>query len=552
MSRGGDWETFYDPLQHRIVVLQLTHVYVFERCSARTDPVYFCLPSKRCDVEALAVSWDNRYLAMQSNPLQIVFIDFGLGEGKEMEVNFPSGYERILALTFMRSQLFDLVVCFKNRVDMFKYNTGKRSLGKAVKSVSCSAINTWIDPLEGIILLSSSKTKGEIQVYNLLKDEAGSKKVKGYSLTLRLRKPDAPTVGRSEKQKKDVVAQQQYLEIPQALTISLHIYSEVLRQLEKKQAEGFQLQKLLLVCLYARNVLFHYNQAQGMIQIYKLSLEKHKKPPATILLDPACEYSLHVSDNLLFVLNLNNSSVAIYDTKGFDKVLSPLCTDSGLDLSHINECVRDELENGEALKSKEKDGENVVVSMGFDVKWEGPASTEDIEDVHVDIHCNYVDELKAMEEMKDLPENKASVGEQFDIRKCIYLDSGIVYYPDNKFFNYLLNKGRYLRLVNKGRQGIINMMRRRKTKEVVLEAIKQSIVDGVSLNKISKLFGKISAILKAASTRRVRKRVVDDVQKVVRITCVVPLVSQAELADVKVYSSQIIPTLPTVFALINM
>jgi len=108
--------------------------------------------------------------------------------------------------------------------------------------------------------LSSSKTKGEIQVYNVQKDETSLKKIKGYSLNLKLRRPDPANTSKSEKNKKDVIAQQQYLEIPQALTMNLHTYAGIIKGLHKKHTEGFQLHKLLLVRLYSKSVLLHYNQ----------------------------------------------------------------------------------------------------------------------------------------------------------------------------------------------------------------------------------------------------------------------------------------------------
>ena len=145
IQKGGEWEIFYDPLKRRVVILQSTHIYAFERYSRAEDsnPIYFCLPSKRNKVEALTISHNDRYIALRNGPLRF---DFGpmqesTFKTKESEVSFPSENGWILALTFMKSKHFDLVICFKNKVDLYKYDTIKGNIGKPIKSLSYNYIN---------------------------------------------------------------------------------------------------------------------------------------------------------------------------------------------------------------------------------------------------------------------------------------------------------------------------------------------------------------------------------------------------------------------------
>eukprot|EP00826_Nyctotherus_ovalis_P021048 TRINITY_DN16720_c0_g2_i7.p1 TRINITY_DN16720_c0_g2~~TRINITY_DN16720_c0_g2_i7.p1 ORF type:complete len:106 (+),score=19.71 TRINITY_DN16720_c0_g2_i7:167-484(+) len=69
-TSDSDFDLFYDPLQKRIVAFQTVNIYVFESLERRKDPnpVYFQLPSKYKNVEALAISQHDQYVAIQTSP----------------------------------------------------------------------------------------------------------------------------------------------------------------------------------------------------------------------------------------------------------------------------------------------------------------------------------------------------------------------------------------------------------------------------------------------------------------------------------------------------
>ena len=197
LKNEGEYDTFYDPLQKRIIFLQSTNVYAFERYDRVKDsnPIYFLLPSKYKNVDALAISHDDRYIIIQDGLLKVAFIDFGpmlIGqaiqqkdmETKERIIEFQKNKVRILSFSFIKSNYFDFVICFSTGFDIYKYDTGKRQINKPIKSISYNTLNVWINPLESLIIMSSSKTKGEIQTYHIKRDDIKLKKIKGPTFNL--------------------------------------------------------------------------------------------------------------------------------------------------------------------------------------------------------------------------------------------------------------------------------------------------------------------------------------------------------------------------------
>jgi len=220
-----------------------------------------------------------------------------------------------------------------------------------------------------------------------------------------------------------------------------------------------------------------------------------------------------------------------------------LCKDVGVDLTRINEYASDDLENADVLQSTKEDGYVIV----FNIKWSSKENTEDIENVNIRTHCDFIDDLKTNEEVKVIPESEKTL-EEIDPKECIYLDYGVVYHSKgDKFFSYLLNKSKYLSIENQGAQGILNMMRRHRSRELVLEPIKLLIKRGTSLSKLSKLFEKLNEGIKFINAKRPSNKVVNNAHKVNRITEVIPMIRSAEPSNIKIYLSQTPDTSLVVF-----
>eukprot|EP00826_Nyctotherus_ovalis_P051177 TRINITY_DN6381_c0_g1_i1.p1 TRINITY_DN6381_c0_g1~~TRINITY_DN6381_c0_g1_i1.p1 ORF type:complete len:564 (+),score=132.75 TRINITY_DN6381_c0_g1_i1:34-1725(+) len=507
------YEMFYDPLQKRVVVLQGTNVYAFEKYERMKDPnpVYFQLPAKHPDADALAISHDDCFVAVQDNPSRIAFVDFGpviteefprsTFQAKESEVDLDPTRGNVLALSFMKSPYFDLAVCFTEGIDIYKHNVKKRSLEKPLKVLSFSTLNVWINPGEGFVALSSAKSKGEVFVFNLEAHEVKAKEVKGSNLHLTLRPFDSPSVNKAERQQKDLKALKYYLEVPEALTKNLKQYGKRISELEKMKAEGYQEQKLILTKLYNHNFLLHYNQIHGIIELYKLTIDKARKLLNTIELDPTCEYSLHVSDNLLFALNGSKERVTVYDAKDMEEFQSPLCEESGVDLEHLEAYTCDNIELLSDVEAKEE--------------------AKEVELDDVGIKNNRENGNLGMEEIKnaiDLLGKQKPKTIQFEIKNCIYIDHDITFYPsENQFYTFLLNKVKYLHSAEKKVHAILNIMRRSNTKTITLAAIKYIVEQGISLHKLSKLFAAINTTLQVAEDFQIATTPPHEVKRITNV-----------------------------------
>ena len=140
-----------------------------------------------------------------------------------------------------------------------------------------------------------------------------------------LRQPDPPNIPKAEKAQRDAKAQKLYYEYPQILTRNLKQYNEELKIVAKKQQEGCQIHKMQLTKLYNKDTFVHYNQCQGLIQVYRLGIDKVQKNPNTISLDPTIDHIIQISDNLLVITNLSTGLCSIYDNKSIYKLREPLC-----------------------------------------------------------------------------------------------------------------------------------------------------------------------------------------------------------------------------------
>ncbi len=339
LSPEGDFESFYDPLQRRLVFLQLFNIYAFEPYNNERDsnPVYFRLPYKCKRADALTISHDDRYVAIQEGNLEVNFIEFGApslvqavqkkqtnGLPKESRVHISSSKGRILALSFIQSPYFNLILCHGKGLEIYKYVVDKKQL-TSVKSMSFNTLDAWVNPISGVVVLSSSSTKGEMQTYSLRKDEVKLKSVKGASFVLALRQPDPPNTNKSDKQQRDTKAQKFYCEVSQLLTKNIKLYNEELKVVAKRRQEGWFIHRLMLAKMYSKDVFIHYNQNDGTVQSYRLNFDKVQKSPHTISMDPLHEYAIQVSDNLLIVTNTTTNFLTIYDHKSIYKFSQPLC-----------------------------------------------------------------------------------------------------------------------------------------------------------------------------------------------------------------------------------
>ncbi len=567
LSTEGDYDLFYDSLQKRIVLHQSPNVYAFEvhDKSKDSNPVYFMLPSKCKRVEALAISHNDRCLAVQDGPLHVNFIDFGPPvptqlaqqkqasiQAKECGLSFPSGKTRILGISFIQSAYFDLVICHCKGVEIYKYDTGKKSLSN-VKSISYNTLNAWINPLDGVIVLSSSATKGEMQTFHLRKDEAKLKNVKGPTFTLMLRPPDPATVTKAEKQQRDTKAQKLYVEVPQLLTRNVKYYNEELKMIEKRKAEGFQIHKLMLTKLYLKSVFMHYNQSQGTIQVYRMNFDKVQRNLNTISVEGASsDYMMQVSDNLLLLANTSTNLFSIYDTKSIYKLKEPLFQNGRIDLAYSDLYTCDNIEDSETVDGiGEKAGDEGFVIVEPSIKInslsdeaeeaKNEEGTGELSNTFVEIKSQFVDDslpLKSTEEAKvgaapGKPESATAAAapaklSEFSVKDFLYLDSNLAYDPKNhKCFTYLFNKGKYLRNVGKKVPGLINLMRRYKPKGIILNAIRQLMEKCTSLHKLSKLFEKISSVYRTSQIKGVVQADQAGTHEVRRITSISPLVEQS-------------------------
>eukprot|EP00826_Nyctotherus_ovalis_P059419 TRINITY_DN8260_c0_g1_i3.p1 TRINITY_DN8260_c0_g1~~TRINITY_DN8260_c0_g1_i3.p1 ORF type:complete len:384 (-),score=96.08 TRINITY_DN8260_c0_g1_i3:47-1198(-) len=351
LSKEGDYGMFYDPVQKRIALHQSLHVYAFEIYDKTKDsnPVYFMLPASYKQILVLAISRNDQFMAIQDTPLHINFIYFGqptldqkreAAQMRQASISLSADRVKVLGVSFVQFPAVDLVVCHCKGLELYKF---KKNI-ENVKSIGYKTLGAWIDPLQGIIVLSSSATKGEMQTYHLKKDEAKGKNIKGSGFSLMLRQADAPNTPKSEKKKRDEVAQKFYCEVPQLLTKNIHLYSEEIKALESKRQESFQIHKILFGQLYSKNVLVHYNQTQGIVHVYRFAGESVERSLNVLTLDPTINYEVQMADNLILVSNKSTSLFSTYDSKSMYKLKQPLFQNGKVDLSYADLYFCDNLE----------------------------------------------------------------------------------------------------------------------------------------------------------------------------------------------------------------
>jgi len=493
-------ELFYDPLQKRVIVLQADNVYAFEIHNKNADPVYFKLPIKHDHPEGLAISKDDKYIALQIDILRIGFINFGVEkEVRQLSIKFGSSKIQILTFSFLKAKCFDLVVSFNKCIEIFKYDPEKVRLGKPLKRISHNILTTWIDPLEGVVAASSSDTYGEIHLYNLQRDED----------TLRIKTSRLYLFTNQIEEQKGAT----HLEVPQLLTRNIKTHCRIVEYIEKKASDNFQLHKLFLTKLYSNNILLHYDVTKSFIQLYKLNFD-FLKMPAIIKLDTSSQFYIQIADNLLFISDLKDKVTYAYDTKSKHKLDIALFKDIQVDLSYANSYGA---ENIEDLKENKMD----VIKSFTDYK-------SDHDEVYLNVKCSITDALEVEEEVKD---------EIFEIKDLIYVDSDLAYNSKTRcFYNYCLNKKKYFYELPKkelsNAMGII--MRRYNSKPFTLDIIRKLIEERVSLEKLYEVYRTINKLLIQPKNNPSKPQS----HEVNRITHIVPLIEDTK-GEANIYKSQI-------------
>eukprot|EP00826_Nyctotherus_ovalis_P059421 TRINITY_DN8260_c0_g1_i7.p1 TRINITY_DN8260_c0_g1~~TRINITY_DN8260_c0_g1_i7.p1 ORF type:complete len:765 (-),score=200.79 TRINITY_DN8260_c0_g1_i7:237-2531(-) len=539
LSKEGDYGMFYDPVQKRIALHQSLHVYAFEIYDKTKDsnPVYFMLPASYKQILVLAISRNDQFMAIQDTPLHINFIYFGqptldqkreAAQMRQASISLSADRVKVLGVSFVQFPAVDLVVCHCKGLELYKF---KKNI-ENVKSIGYKTLGAWIDPLQGIIVLSSSATKGEMQTYHLKKDEAKGKNIKGSGFSLMLRQADAPNTPKSEKKKRDEVAQKFYCEVPQLLTKNIHLYSEEIKALESKRQESFQIHKILFGQLYSKNVLVHYNQTQGIVHVYRFAGESVERSLNVLTLDPTINYEVQMADNLILVSNKSTSLFSTYDSKSMYKLKQPLFQNGKVDLSYADLYFCDNLEESDTQKTKKASNETYLIVEPVITVEDLTEDSSDVSDFHsntyIQIKCNLTND-STHDSLVLAPEaSPKAKAPEFSLKDYIALDSNLTFsLKDKKFFAYMFNKKSYFSKVAKKIPGLINLMRRGNPKEVILSSIRQLMEKGVSLQKLSKLFEKISTVYQLARTKGIIVPEKSEPHEVKRVTKPMALVKQS-------------------------
>jgi len=165
-----EYQVFYDSLQKRVILHQSFNVYAFEMYDNTKDPnpVYFSLPATYKEIQALAISRGDQYMAIQDTLLHISFVYFGSptldinrekAQIKQANITFSPDKLKILGVSFVQSPAVDMLACHCKGLELYKFNKNLEN----IKTISYKSLGAWINPLEGIIILSSSSSKGEMQ-----------------------------------------------------------------------------------------------------------------------------------------------------------------------------------------------------------------------------------------------------------------------------------------------------------------------------------------------------------------------------------------------------
>lgn len=572
LSPEGEYDVFYDPLQRRMVFLQVVHVYAFEIFDKSKDsnPVYFRLPNKCKKADALAISNNDRYVAIQETNLDINFIEFDYqptkeknqpqtqaqGKPKETRVSMSSSKGKILSMCFLQSKDYDFLLCHCKGLEIYKYYPDKKQL-KSMKSVSYNISNAWINPLAGLIVLSSSSTKGEMQIFHIKKDDPKLKNFKGSTFQLMLWQNEGVQLPKAEIKNRDTKAQKAYIEIPQKLTRNLKGIHEESMQIWQKRTQGFQIHSMLLTKLYSKNAFIHYNQIQGELQIYRFISDKVIKVPNSINLDTSVDYEIQTCDNLMIISDLNTSLVTIYDYKS-DKLQFPLWHNGKIDMKYFDMYQCDNIEDAElAISNAERGiGESYIIgqtSVNFENLFNIPEESEieektgELSNTLISMRLSYEDDsqpLKSQEKAKgEIEENNRKPVYNLKPREMIYVSSDLAYdMKNNLCFTYLFNKGLYLRLSQKKVKALINLMRRQKPKGIILNAVKQFMTKKISLQKLSKLFEKINRVFKDSQKKGLAIVEQCETHEARRVTAHFPLIErssyQQEFKKAAIYVSK--------------
>lgn len=542
LSKEGPYEIFYDPLQKRVILLQSIFVYAFEIHDRSKDPnpVYFTLPVQFKEALALTINRDDRLMAIQYGPLHINFFDFGqptldqkqvTAQRKQYPLTFPSNKTKILGISFVQSPVIDFVICHCKGIELYKYNIMKKSL-ENLKSISYKTLDIWINPIDGIIILSSSSTKGEMQTYHLKKDETKGKNIKGPLFNLMLRQPDAANVAKSAKKKLDENAQKYYCAIPQASTRNIKLYNEEVKSLEKKREENFQIHKFLMGKLYSKNVFLHYNQTCGTIHLYRLDKAEAKRSLSVVTLDASICYEMQIADNLLLVSNLKTSLFTIYDIKSMHKFKTHLFQNGKVDLSYSNFYTCDNLEEIEGKTEKTTEKGYIIIESSIKVNElvEGETIDDSLTDAFVELKFNVQNDVFPLitSENTKIIDSSPKKGQEFNIKNYLILDSNLSYNDaKQQFFTYAFNKWKYLKVVSKKVPGLINLMRRASPKSIILTSIRKLMEGNISLQKLSRLFEKLSSVLKLSISKGIINPEKTEVHEVKRINGISALTQES-------------------------
>jgi len=296
-----------------------------------------------------------------------------------------------------------------------------------------------------------------------------------------LRQADAPNTPKSEKKKRDEVAQKFYCEISQPITKNIHFYYEEVKALEAKKQENYQIHKMLFGKLYSKNVFLHYNQTQGMVHMYRVSADSVERSLSVLVLDPLISYEMQVADNLILISNKSNSLFSIYDTKSMYKLKQPLFQNGKVDLSYSAQYFCDNFEDSDAEQVKKTKNESYLIMEPLisieDLAEDEETTMDSYSNSYVEMKFNLInDQIDIQPDLLPPDTNPKSKPPEFSLKDYIAIDLNLTYnLKERKFFIYIFNKKAYFRKVSKKVPGLINLMRRGNPKGVILNNIRQLI-----------------------------------------------------------------------------
>ena len=500
-------QTFYDPLQKRIIFLLSYSVYAFELYEKNKDanPIYFMLPFSCKQIEALSISSNDQFMILQDTPLHLNFIDFGpthivhyklsTNHIKEYGISFGPDAGKILGLSFIPSNFVDFIVCHQKGLDLYKYDKSKNTPVNT-RTITYKTIGLWINPLKGVIVLSSSVNRGEMQFFQL------GKSVKGTTFFLLPKDSFSLDILKSTKKRSEPQTQDLYFEIPQLITKNFKLYVEELKAIKQKY-KGYKIHKYFIGELYSKDVLIYYNQSKGIISLYTLNPGQAEKHEHIITLDPRIPYQVQIMDDMMLVYNMLSSLYTIYDPEAEHKLTLPLYDKAKLDLSCSSLYAGDYTIEEDTCDCKTD--QYMIINSGFQVNNIVEESEDSIRpyiNARVKVKLSFMNDVKKCEHVDTLKKVKgAKEYIRFSINNCISLDSNLLYHIGNKgFFMYEFDRKKYLNEVKKKVIGLMDLMRRTTSKEVILDTIVKFIEERMSLSKLYKLFNRMNIPLNVKET----------------------------------------------------